>query len=53
MANRYKIEALEGDNLTEPEYLALLYAANSGRHKGGGRSKTINNTGGGLCRCLF
>lgn len=39
MANRYKIEALEGDNLTEPEYLALLYAANSGRHRGGDEVK--------------
>ena len=31
---KYPIEALEGDNLTEPEYMALLYAANSGRNKG-------------------
>ena len=34
MANIYKIKAFEGDNLTENEYLALLYAANSGRNKG-------------------
>lgn len=34
MANRYKIEAFEGDTLTENEYLALLHAANSGRNKG-------------------